>query len=138
MVPSSPAFQRQLAEEIAEGESANHPIRRWLHGIRESVAERPRLNIAYRIFLGFIGFVIILAGVVMLVTPGPGWLTIFLGLAVLSTEFQWAKRLSQRAKQMLSRFWAWWHDRRERRRTARPGHDETPAARSDGRGEQSV
>lgn len=35
----------------------------------------------------------ILAGTAMLVLPGPGLATILLGLAILGTEFAWAKRL---------------------------------------------
>ena len=46
-----------------------------------------------------IGFTLLLAGVVMLVTPGPGWLSIALGLAVLAAEFVWARRLLNRLKQ---------------------------------------
>lgn len=40
----------------------------------------------------------LLAGVVMLVTPGPGWLVIFLGLGLLAAEFVWAQRLMDRIK----------------------------------------
>ena len=34
----------------------------------------------------------------MLVTPGPGWLVILLGLGVLGVEFVWARRLLRRLK----------------------------------------
>lgn len=34
----------------------------------------------------------------MLVTPGPGMLTIFLGLGLLAAEFVWARRLMDRIK----------------------------------------
>lgn len=34
----------------------------------------------------------------MLVTPGPGWVTIFLGLSLLAAEFVWARRLMNRIK----------------------------------------
>jgi len=40
----------------------------------------------------------LLIGIVMLVTPGPGWLVIFLGLGLLAAEFVWAKRLMDRMK----------------------------------------
>lgn len=40
-----------------------------------------------------IGGIFILAGIVMLVIPGPGWAAIFLGLAVLATEFERAERI---------------------------------------------
>jgi uncharacterized protein (TIGR02611 family) len=33
------------------------------------------------------------AGLIMLVTPGPGIASIVAGLALLSTEFDWARRL---------------------------------------------
>jgi uncharacterized protein (TIGR02611 family) len=44
------------------------------------------------------GFTLLLIGVVMLVTPGPGWLVIFFGLGLLAAEFVWAKRLMDRIK----------------------------------------
>ena len=39
-----------------------------------------------------------LIGIVMLVTPGPGWLVILLGLGLLAAEFVWARRLMDRIK----------------------------------------
>ena len=44
------------------------------------------------------GFTLLLIGVVMLVTPGPGWLVILLGLGLLAAEFVWARRLMDRIK----------------------------------------
>ncbi len=40
-----------------------------------------------------VGVLIVLVGLSMLVLPGPGWAAIFLGLAVLATEYAWANRL---------------------------------------------
>ncbi len=51
-----------------------------------------------RIFLIIAGFTLLLAGGVMLVTPGPGRLVIFLGLGLLAAEFVWARRLMERVK----------------------------------------
>lgn len=51
-----------------------------------------------RLFRIIIGFTLLLVGAVMLVTPGPGWLTIFLGLGLLAAEFVWARRLMDRIK----------------------------------------
>ncbi|HTR46872.1 MAG TPA: PGPGW domain-containing protein [Verrucomicrobiae bacterium] len=45
------------------------------------------------------GFTLLAIGVVMIVTPGPGWLTIFLALGVLAAEFVWARRLLDRLKE---------------------------------------
>jgi uncharacterized protein (TIGR02611 family) len=51
-----------------------------------------------RVFFMIAGFTLLLAGVVMLVTPGPGMLVIFLGLGLLAAEFVWARRLMDRIK----------------------------------------
>jgi hypothetical protein len=53
---------------------------------------------ARKIVVAVIGTTMILAGVAMLVLPGPGWLTIFGGLAILATEFAWAKWTLKHAK----------------------------------------
>lgn len=45
-----------------------------------------------------VGFTLLAFGVVLLVTPGPGWLVILSGLAVLAAEFLWARRLLDRLK----------------------------------------
>jgi uncharacterized protein (TIGR02611 family) len=44
------------------------------------------------------GFTLLLVGAVMIITPGPGWLVIFLGLSLLAAEFIWARRLMDRMK----------------------------------------
>jgi drug/metabolite transporter (DMT)-like permease len=44
------------------------------------------------------GFTLLAIGIVMLVTPGPGWLVIIAGLALLAAEYVWARRLLQRVK----------------------------------------
>ncbi len=41
------------------------------------------------------GGAVILTGLALLPLPGPGWAIIFLGLAILATEFAWAKRLKE-------------------------------------------
>jgi len=49
------------------------------------------------------GFTLLALGVVMIVTPGPGWLTILLALGVLAAEFVWAQRLLDRLKTQTDR-----------------------------------
>jgi uncharacterized protein (TIGR02611 family) len=49
------------------------------------------------------GFTLLLIGAVMLFTPGPGWLIIFLGLTLLAAEFVWARRLMDRIRHQGSR-----------------------------------
>lgn len=68
-----------------------------------------------RVVVTLIGVCLVMAGVVMMVTPGPGWLGVVAGLAVLSTEYVWARvaleKARQRARQTRDRV-------RERRRSA--------------------
>ncbi|HUI53130.1 MAG TPA: PGPGW domain-containing protein [Terriglobales bacterium] len=49
------------------------------------------------------GFTLLGLGAVMLFTPGPGWVVIFLGLTLLAAEFVWAKRLMDRMKEQGTR-----------------------------------
>ncbi len=39
------------------------------------------------------GFTLLVLGIVMIVTPGPGWLVIAVALGVLAAEFVWARQL---------------------------------------------
>ena len=54
------------------------------------------LKQAKRVITVMIGFTVLLFGVIMLVTPGPGVAAIVVGLAILGTEFVWARRLYKR------------------------------------------
>lgn len=47
------------------------------------------------------GFTIIIAGLILLVIPGPGLLTIALGLLILSSEFEWAERHQKNIKKRI-------------------------------------
>jgi uncharacterized protein (TIGR02611 family) len=40
-----------------------------------------------------VGFAIVAAGLALLVLPGPGWAAIFLGFAILATEFAFAEKV---------------------------------------------
>jgi uncharacterized protein (TIGR02611 family) len=62
------------------------------------------LQQAKRILKIVFGFTLLALGIVMIVTPGPGWLTIFLALGVLAAEFVWARRLLDRLKEHGNRF----------------------------------
>ena len=53
---------------------------------------------ARRIVIAIIGTTIVLLGIAMLVLPGPGILTIILGLMLLGVEFAFARRWLARLK----------------------------------------
>lgn len=45
------------------------------------------------------GGTLILLGLALMVLPGPGWLTLAAGFALLATEFVWARRALKRARE---------------------------------------
>ncbi len=51
-----------------------------------------------RLLVTAVGFTILFIGVLMIVLPGPAFVFIPAGLAILATEFVWARRLLQRVK----------------------------------------
>lgn len=62
----------------------------------------PSLSLAIRLAIWLrkgvifvLGLSVVVVGVVMLVTPGPAFVVIPAGLAILATEFYWARRLLQ-------------------------------------------
>ncbi len=55
-----------------------------------------------RIAVTVIGFALIALGLVLLVVPGPGLLIIAAGLAVLATEYTWARRALEETKRRAS------------------------------------
>lgn len=57
-----------------------------------------------RFFLVMVlGFVLLILGLIMMVTPGPGLLFIFFGLTILALEFEWARELNKQGMQGLEK-----------------------------------
>jgi uncharacterized protein (TIGR02611 family) len=50
-----------------------------------------------------VGFVLLLLGLIMMVTPGPGLLFIFFGLSILALEIEWARELNKQGLQGLEK-----------------------------------
>jgi uncharacterized protein (TIGR02611 family) len=65
-----------------------------LEARRATHRDRGRL---YRIGFAIVGAAILIGGVIMLVTPGPAFVLIPIGLAMLSLEFVWAEKLLERS-----------------------------------------
>ena len=61
------------------------------------------LKEAKRLIVAVVGFTMLLAGVAMIVLPGPAFIVIPLGLAILATEFVWARNLLKKVKETISR-----------------------------------
>lgn len=71
---------------------------------RRLASVRPRVSLwmwrnARKVVVSVIGGTVILFGVALLVLPGPGLVTIVLGLAILATEYAFARRWLRMAKE---------------------------------------
>ncbi len=77
---------------------------RWRRRIRQN----PRKLALYRIAVAIAGLLLVCLGFVSGPIPGPGGIPlVLLGLAIWSSEFEWALRLMQWFKVLLRRFRAW-------------------------------
>ena len=59
---------------------------------RNRLRERPAADFTYRVIVGVVGFAVLAVGIAAIPYPGPGWAIVFLGLAILASEFYWARR----------------------------------------------
>ncbi|MEV5431368.1 TIGR02611 family protein [Streptomyces sp. NPDC052701] len=57
----------------------------------EFVKARRVLHLSWQVGVFVIGLAVVVAGVIMLPLPGPGWVVIFGGMAIWATEFVWAQ-----------------------------------------------
>jgi uncharacterized protein (TIGR02611 family) len=115
--PSSPDHQRtditDVADDAVSNDHALHlPSLRQTHVEIETIVadvaddpiSRPRAiarliwRVGRKLVVTMAGVAVVGAGVAMLVLPGPGFLVIIVGLAILATEFVWADRLLRRAR----------------------------------------
>ncbi|MGH2759593.1 MAG: PGPGW domain-containing protein [Actinomycetota bacterium] len=55
-----------------------------------------------RIAVSIVGFALVAIGLVLLVLPGPGILVVLAGLAVLATQYAWARRALDEVKKRAS------------------------------------
>ncbi len=61
-------------------------------------------RLVWRIGVGVVGAAVLATGIVLVPYPGPGWLVVFAGLAILAVEFPWARRVLHFAR---SKYDAW-------------------------------
>jgi len=60
-------------------------------------------RVARRVVVAVVGATVLLIGVVLLVTPGPAFIVIPVGLGILSLEFSWARRWLKKVKDTAGR-----------------------------------
>ncbi|MDT5237535.1 MAG: hypothetical protein QOF47_3522 [Mycobacterium sp.] len=80
--------------------------RRWARW-RDRLRDRPAADFGYRIAVAIIGLAVLAVGIIAIPYPGPGWAIVFVGLAILATEFDWARRLLAYTRQRYDKLMAW-------------------------------
>ena len=58
------------------------------------------VKVAKRVVVSVVGATVLLIGVALLVLPGPAFIVIPVGLAILATEYAWARRWLKRARRI--------------------------------------
>ena len=51
-----------------------------------------------RIVITLVGFIVLMIGILLLVLPGPAFIVIPAGLAILATEYEWPKKVFNKIK----------------------------------------
>ena len=83
-----PAYQPENPRTRAEVLSPGYALAAW--------------KLARRVAVFVLGISVLAVGIVMIVAPGPAVVVIPLGLAILATEFLWARRVLELLKQRLA------------------------------------
>lgn len=68
----------------------------WLHRHWKRTPTKVR-----KPFIFMLGFTVVGTGIVLLPLPGPGWVIIFAGFAILATEFEFAERIRDKLVHVL-------------------------------------
>jgi uncharacterized protein (TIGR02611 family) len=60
------------------------------------------IKIVRRVIVSVIGVTVLLIGIALLVLPGPAFIVIPVGLAILATEYAWARRWLKKVRGLAS------------------------------------
>ena len=80
--------------------------RRWARW-RDWLRERPAAEFGYRVAVAVVGLAMLGLGILAIPYPGPGWAIVFIGLAILATEFNWARRVLAYTRERYDKVMAW-------------------------------
>jgi uncharacterized protein (TIGR02611 family) len=100
----TPGTVSDNATNLAPGDPArpeddSEPVSRERGRLHRRLHANPAMSLATKVVVTLVGGLVMLAGVIMIFTPGQGILAIILGLAILATEYAWAERWLRKAKE---------------------------------------
>ena len=67
-----------------------------------SIWSTTNIKVVRRAVVSLIGVTVLLIGIALLVLPGPAFIVIPIGLAILATEYAWARRWLKKVRRMAS------------------------------------
>jgi len=73
----------------------------WMNRLL-SVWNLENIKVVKRVIVSVVGATVLLIGVALLVLPGPAFIVIPVGLAILATEYAWARRWLKKARRIAS------------------------------------
>lgn len=73
----------------------------WWERIHHHLHRNRAMSATTKLVVTLVGSAVLTAGLIMMVTPGPGLLGIVAGLAILATEWDWADRWLTNARRKL-------------------------------------
>ncbi len=82
-------------------------VRQRLGGYRARVRSTPSGKLTLKIGTAIVGSIVVIVGIILIPFPGPGWLIVLSGLAILALEFPWAQRLLVFTRRQLEQWWRW-------------------------------
>jgi uncharacterized protein (TIGR02611 family) len=94
----------------------------WHWVERLGLADKPRVR---KLIVAVIGSTIVLFGLALLILPGPAVVVIPVGLAILATEFAWARRLVRHGGVFFYKARRWHRRRKAAQASESLGHDQT-------------
>ena len=97
MTPSGATGEERDGEAPYGRRADGRPVRRLIAELQERREEHKKRNPIIRVLYVIVAATVVLIGIVMLVTPGPAFVIIPIGLTLLALEFASAERLLDRA-----------------------------------------
>ena len=76
-------------------------------GYRTRIRSTRTGRLVLQVVTGVIGAAVVIVGIILIPFPGPGWLIVLAGLAILAIEFVWAQRLLAYTRARLEIWWRW-------------------------------
>lgn len=101
LVGQSPGRVMTVTEDTRDGVDGGVPEERPPHFFKrthERLHRNPVTGLLTKVVVTLIGVAVLIAGMIMMVTPGPGIVGIVVGLGILATEWDWAERWMHAAK----------------------------------------